>query len=63
MKRAVAALALLGWAVGVAADPRAEFIARLSQEAGLPPIAENELRLWSFSFRTPRNLRCARHLA
>ena len=55
MRRAIVALALLGWAVGVVADPRAEFMARLSQEAGLPPIAENELRLWSFSFRTPRN--------
>jgi hypothetical protein len=63
VRRAIVALALIGYAAGVAAEPRAEFMARLSQEAGLPPIVENELRLWSFSFRTPRNLRCARHLA
>jgi hypothetical protein len=56
VRRALCALALASCAAAcLAADARQAFMARLAREAGLPPLAENELRLWSFSFRTPRN--------
>lgn len=56
MSRMLCALALASCAfASLAADAREAFMARLAQEAGLPPLADGELRLWSFSFHTAKN--------